>query len=411
MRNKIQGINMSHNLKIFLLCFSFALLLVGCAKKENIAETSSDTPITKETEFKYLILEGSAYNRGLVHGESLKNDINEVVSIWKAGLSKASGMDADTFIEKFLADTDFISAIKKWTPGLLEEVKGISDGSRIDFNTVLAFQLMDEVWLYMGEITSDSCSAIGMGKKGDSPSYVSQNMDLEYFRNGFQILLRIKYEESDLECFVFTCAGLIITNGMNNKSIGICVNAVSQLSYSREGLPVAFVVRGILEQTTLDSAVEFVKTVKHASGQNYVIGGSENVVDFEASSTKVVELTPASDTHSIYHTNHPIVNDDYNAKYKEFLGKTEGKKEFYSNSYVRLQSLEMRLKDVEKIDIDIIKSTLSSKDSAENPVCRSYNESMPFFTFGCTIMVLSESPELHVAPGPPDITPFQVFRF
>lgn len=402
---------MSHHFKIFLLCFSIVLLIVGCAKQENISETASDTPISNAVEFKYLVLDGSPYNRGLVHGKSLKNEINEVVTMWKAGLSKASAMDADSFIEKFLSDTDFISAIKKWTPGLLEEVKGISDGSEIDFNTVLAFQLMDEVWLYLGEITSESCSAIGMGKKGGNPSYVSQNMDLESFRQGFQILFRIKYDESDLECFVFTCAGLIITNGMNNKSIGVCVNAVSQLSYSREGLPVAFVVRGILEQTTLDNAVEFVKTVKHASGQNYVIGGPENVVDFEASSTKLIEYAPSPNTHAIYHTNHPIVNDDYNRKYKEFLEKSNGNEESDSDSFVRLQSLEVRLKEVEKIDVEIIKSILSSKDTAKNPVCRPYDKSNPYFTFGCTIMVLSESPELHVAPGPPDITPFQIFRF
>lgn len=402
---------MTYQRKIFFICFSILILLVGCAKQEKVSETTSDTPTSNEADFNYLVLEGSPYNRGFVHGKTLKDEINELVTKWKTDLSKASGMDADSFIEKFLTDTDFIPAIKKWTPGLLDEVKGISDGSEIDFNTIFAFQLVDEVWLYLGEITSESCSSIGMGKKGDSPSYVSQNMDLESFRNGFQTLLHIKYEDSDLECFAFTFAGFIVTNGMNNKSIGVCVNAVTQLNYSREGLPVAFVIRGLLEKTTLEDAVEFVKTVNHASGQNYVIGGPEDVVDLEASSSKVVEYVPASDGQAIYHTNHPLVNDDYNTKYKEFLEKTEGNKEFYPNSYVRLQSLDTRLKEIDNVDVETIKSALSSKDSAANPVCRSYDESIPYFTFGCVIMVLSESPELHIAPGPPDITPFQVFRF
>ncbi len=402
---------MNKTLKFFFMCFSIVLLLVGCTKQENISETASDTPISNVTELKLLVLEGSPYNRGLVHGKSLKDEINEIVTIWKTDLSKASGMNADSFIEKFLSDTDFISAIKKWTPGLLEEVKGISDGSEIDFNTILAFQLMDEVWLYLGEIASESCSVIGMSKKGSSPSYIAQNMDLETFRHGFQILLHIKYEKSDLECFVFTCEGLIITNGMNNKSIGVCVNTVSQLSYSREGLPVAFVVRGILEQTTLENAVEFVKTVKHASGQNYLIGDSKNIYDFEASSTKVVEYSPAPNFQAIYHTNHPLVNDDYNTRYKKLLEKSKKYEEFYPNSSARFQSLEMRLKKVEEIDIEVIKSALSSQDTVENPVCNPYDKSNPVFTFGCTLMVLSENPELHIAPGPPDVTPFQIFRF
>jgi isopenicillin-N N-acyltransferase-like protein len=402
---------MSKTLKISVLCFLTGLLLLGCAKKENTQEIVSDTPAATAPELKPIVLEGSPYNRGLVHGKTLKDEINEIVTIWKADLSKASGMNADAFIEQFLSATDFIPAIEKWTPGLMEEVKGISDGSEIDFNTILTFQLMDEVWLYLREINSESCSVLGMSKTDSSPSYVAQNMDLESFRQGFQVLLHIKHDNSDLESFVFTCAGLIITNGMNNKSIGVCVNTVAQLSYSKDGLPVAFVVRGILERTSLEAAVEFVKTVKHASGQNYCIGGPEKVYDFEASASKVVDYSSAPEIHVIYHTNHPLVNDDYNRIYKEFLSKSEEGEHFHPNSYARFQSLDKRLKTAQEIDIETIKSTLSSKDTAENPVCRSYDKAQPFFTFGCTIMVLSESPELHVAPGPPDVTPFQVFRF
>jgi hypothetical protein len=32
-------------------------------------------------------------------------------------------------------------------------------------------------------------------------------------------------------------------------------------------------------------------------------------------------------------------------------------------------------------------------------------------TYGCTIMVLGENPELHVSPGRPDEAQFQVLRF
>jgi hypothetical protein len=72
---------------------------------------------------------------------------------------------------------------------------------------------------------------------------------------------------------------------------------------------------------------------------------------------------------------------------------------------------EMRFREAKELDIEEITTVLSSYDSDEYPVCRPYDEAKPYFTFGCTIMVLSESPELHIAPGPPDVTPFQIFRF
>ena len=155
--------------------------------------------------------------------------------------------------------------------------------------------------------------------------------------------------------------------------------------------------------------MEFLHTIKPASGQNYVIGGPENAYSFEASTEKIIEYTP--DSHALYHTNHPLVNDDYNEKYKKFLEETKDTEDFYPNSVVRWQSLDKRLKELAEIDVDIIKSALSSKDSAKDPICRPYDTSIRFFTFGCTVMVLSENPELHVAPGPPDVTPFQIFRF
>jgi len=180
---------MNKTLKNSILFFSIAILFVGCNKPGSISEGRSDSPKSNITELKYLVLEGSPYNRGFVHGKTLKSEISEIVNRWNADISKSSGMDSDTLIKKFLADTDFITAIKKWTPGLLEEVKGISDGSEIDFDTILTYNLPDEVWHYIDENISDKCSAIGISKRGNMPSYVAQNMDLEHFRNGFQVLL------------------------------------------------------------------------------------------------------------------------------------------------------------------------------------------------------------------------------
>ena len=56
---------------------------------------------------------------------------------------------------------------------------------------------------------------------------------------------------------------------MNSRSVGVCVNAVTQLAYSPKGLPVAFVIRGILRQKTYDEAVKFLGDIPPAAPQNY----------------------------------------------------------------------------------------------------------------------------------------------
>ena len=76
-----------------------------------------------------LTLSGTPQERGRTHGRTLKEPIHALVKLWKADLTERYALPADTFIQKFLKDTDYIAAMKRWTPGLLEEVRGIAQGS------------------------------------------------------------------------------------------------------------------------------------------------------------------------------------------------------------------------------------------------------------------------------------------
>src|SRR5262249_47238069 len=143
-------------------------------------------------------LEGSPFDRGVTHGKTLKAQIHELMKHWKADLAERYKMPADAFIKKFVQQTAFQPAIKKWTPDLLDEVRGIAKGADLDFDTVFVFQLPDEYWVN-GPGIAEHCSAMGFSRRGDRPAYVAQNMDLEGFRDGYQVILHIKHADSKLE--------------------------------------------------------------------------------------------------------------------------------------------------------------------------------------------------------------------
>lgn len=366
-----------------------------------------------------LVLEGPPRKRGQVYGESLRPKIKEIISLWKEFLRVSRKVNPEEYIKKFLEETNFKPAIQKWTPKLLEETMGLSEGSGIDFETIFAFQLMDEEWwygsntLWKRRMKSKNCSDLGVFQQKGYPVMQAQNMDIPAFTDGFQVILHIKESDSSLEAMVFTFAGIIVTNGMNNRPIGVCVNTVSQLNYSTDGLPVAYAIRGLLEQNTHEEAVDFIKNIKHASGQNYIIGGKDRIYDFECSAHSVARFIPYEGANRVYHTNHPLVNEDQQML-KARMGKLPPPKKpkGLSNSEVRFQSLEKRLKDPGKtITMDTIKTTLSSHDHPQHPVCRHKISKNGGMTIGCTIMVLSSSPEFHVAPGPPCETDFHTFSF
>ena len=354
-------------------------------------------------------LSGTPRERGLAHGKALKKEIGEHVRLWKVSIARETKGDADAAIAALLKETSFEDATRKWTPDLLEEVRGLAEGSGQPYETMWAFQLVDEIWVWMDKRDAHHCSGAGASMRGDKPAFVSQNMDVEGFRDGFQTLLHIAPSADAPEQYVFTAAGVVALNGMNAAGVGLVVNTLSQLRSAREGLPVAFVIRGVLSKTTADDAVRFLKSVKHASGQNYLLGAGDRVYDFEASATKVVQASEGSEL--LWHTNHPIANDDYRDWWKEWLRTHDRDALLESNSGQRFQAVGRRLAGrVRETTAEDAKAALRSKDSAKNPVCRARVDDVKGFTFGSVVMTLSGKPFLEVAAGPPDANPSRGFE-
>lgn len=372
---------------------------------------------------EYVCIEGSPFNRGMIHGENLHAEIRELIGLWKKNIQRNTGMAAEDFITKFLNHTSYKTAVEQYTPDLLEEVKGIAEGSGIDFDTIFAFQLLDELILNAGDVVAH-CSSVGVNKTENKPTLIGQNWDIESYIHGFQTVLHVKEEISDLESFVFTYAGLIAAFGVNNKGVGICLNSLPILHYEKKGLPVAYVIRGVLENLTMEGAIRFIDEIEHASPQNYIIGDSEKIVDVECSSGKVVHFSIKDSPGIVYHTNHPLVNDDYDFKYLTLLKEREegvkSNKSYHKaveylekDSGTRFSNLQNRLGNFSagEITVDRIKSTLSSHDSPEYPICMDLGEETKLATIVSTVMELSDAPVFHVAFGPPDVTPFKAYKF
>jgi hypothetical protein len=310
-------------------------------------------------------------------------------------------MDSDLFIREFLNKTDYMSSIKKHTPDVLDELKGIAEGAKIDFETLYAFQLVDEFWVIGPDLVQNRCTSFGVKKSPGNPCYTAQTLDIPFFHD-YQTLIHMKDPKGGMETFLLTFPGFVGANGMNNSPVSVCVNAVTQLDHTCDGLPVAFVIRGCLERTSFKDAVKFIKTVTQGAPQNYLIGGADQVASFECSRNEVVEFVPFKGAGFTYHTNHPLVNFKYGKRMIDALKKQGKSVHEYSPRCSRFEWLRKNYQEQSRsFDLDELKKIFSNRD------CNINNRS----TFSCTIMVLAEKPELHITGGRPDEVPFQVFRF
>jgi isopenicillin-N N-acyltransferase like protein len=382
-----------------------------CQPVDNITAQQSE-----KRDVPLIELSGDSYNRGLQHGTQLKKEIAAVFAKWKMNIRKTTKADADSMIAAFTGATDFEPITRKYIPGILEEMKGIADGSGQSYADVFAFQLVDEFWVYLDKqanIANHHCSGIGVPATANHPAYIAQNIDLENYMHGFQVLLHLAPTATEPEQYIVSCAGLVALNGMNEKGIGLCVNTLMELQASVDGLPVAFIVRGVLRKQNGNEAMKFLKTVKHASGQNYILGIADSVYNFEASGKQVVRYLPkAGESSVVYHTNHALVNHDVKDWYKKYHEQVLNGETKNNNSETRFTSLHQRLnKQPADISTDVIKATLRSKDNVRNPVCRVFREGGGGFTFSSTLFTLGGKRSVQITYGSPDQSEYREYFF
>jgi isopenicillin-N N-acyltransferase like protein len=342
----------------------------------------------------FLHLSGPPRAQGRQHGETLRTSISDVRLRWRESLTQRFGVHPDSFIEAFLAQTRFVAAMRRWTPGLLEEVEGIAEGSGRSLTETLAFQFMDEEWWFgarhyrQPSAGPNHCSIIASrGCEGQAP-ILAQNMDLRAYLDGGQAVISTAIDGRP-RTMVMTICGMIGLCGANEAGVGVAVNTLWQLPSAADGLPVACVVREILEQPDLAAATKWICQPRHASGQHYLIGDQGGFASFEASATEVSNIL-WEDSPAFVHTNHSVA-----APPNERLKKAE------EDSRERYSTL-CTLMAAKTPTLDEVKAALSSREGLHPISVRpSPDDVTGTMTFASILIELKRPPTIQLAGGPP----------
>src|SRR5579864_3546916 len=272
-------------------------------------------------------------------------------------LARTAGDDVDSYIAAMLRETDFKPAIRRWAADLLDEVDATAAVAGVDPDVLFALQLLDEEWAFRARCAADKCSSFGIVAR-QGPTLVGQNMDLGDYTDGHQVMLHIGADGERPAALVFSTAGMIGLMGVNAAGVGICVNSIPQLPSAPEGVPVAFVLRRLLQCRDLAEAVDVVESIPHATNQHYVIAESGAVRSFEAGAGGVTEYRPPDPTR-VLHTNHPLSDAPATAEPESAR----------INSVTRLASLVGRL-GAGDVDLATAQAALCAKDDPVHPVSR-----------------------------------------
>ena len=354
----------------------------------------------------FLDIEGNATQRGQAHGEALRPVIRNAVSQWQEELAEAAKIPFETLLANFNAVTDYRHTIIQWAPHLLEEVHGIAAGAGLDCELIYAWQLVDEIIDFLIEhMYVEKCTLIGAYDQGaGSAPVVGKTQDLPHCYLGAHALIRTRYADSDIDIYNSTIAGILCQDGMN-RNLAFCCNHIGQLARDRRGLPVTYVSRLLLEKSgNVEQGHELLREIPHASGMNYGLADKCETRTFEVSSDQVVEFTPAPNLKRVWHTNHPVANDNYCRDIALWDRLTDQEAALTG---ARFDFIEREVRKADRpMSVARIQELLSSR---EVPVSCHTEDDYP--TINSVIMEMGENPVLLFAPGPPSQCDYIPFRF
>jgi hypothetical protein len=245
------------------------------------------------------------------------------------------------------------------------------------------------------------CTSLGVNNfiKDGGTNWNAQTIDIPTYYHKFPVLLDIKDKNSNSRKLVTTFAGYIGINGLN-ENISVTENSLTNLKSALNGLPVAFVSRGVLERKTFDDAVSYIKTIKHASGQNYIIVSRSNIISLECATDLITEYWPDSTKYYTFHGNNPLTNNSFHPFYNNYL----------KNLYGAIpEAISISDKKVETVSRQLTKNTIINAETIKNILSKEpvYNQN----TFAITIIELNKKyNRLYISLNESDSTKYMEFK-
>lgn len=291
---------------------------------------SSGQPLL-DVEHQQWIFNASVKQIGLAYGQQGRTQVLGSIAFYRRQFQETCNLDWPAV----RAEADrYVTSLTRLAPRHLEEIRGIAEGSGVDFLDILALNVRTEITFGLftdsststGETTSsvempesDGCTSLSWftGDHDDQPtflpkeassSYLAQNWDWMPGQRANLVALYISHASPELpKIATVTEAGLLAKTGLNSAGVGVCLNALRCRGVNRDQLPVHLALRRVLECSSRDEAVRALKQTGFAGcGHLLVADAKTGGVGLECTSRWIRELD-MDEVGRVHHTNHLLL--------------------------------------------------------------------------------------------------------
>ncbi|KAK7943717.1 isopenicillin-N n-acyltransferase [Apiospora aurea] len=278
---------------------------------------------------------GTPHEIGLQQGKQARTQVLGSLAFYRQLFQETCGLDWPAV----QAEAErYVAPLTRLAPRHLDEIRGIAEGSGVDFLDILALNVRTEI--NFGLFTdapatggtaaiskmpeTDGCTSLSWfsGDHKDGPasspkspfSYLAQNWDWMPAQRANIVILRIDNTTSPNnhplplpKIATVTEAGLLAKAGLNSHGVGVCLNALRCRGVDRTRLPIHLALRRALE---CPSRADATRTLRESGlagcGHILVADAATGGAGLECTSRWVRELGMDGDGR-VHHTNHLLL--------------------------------------------------------------------------------------------------------
>lgn len=349
-------------------------------------------------EIPFFEFGGSHKKIGRSHGEALRDKVKEHLDFVYVKCQHISGLEKQELLS---LSEGFIPYIKQYSPHLMDEIIGVSEGAGIETTEAVLIQIRQEV-LHVKRfgINEAECTtfAITSPYTTNSKTFAGQNADLSGPLEQFSVVVRFAAEKKP-KVQMIVPAGQISYIGMNSEGLSACANFLNCSGW-RTGYPRYMLSRLALEQPTIEQAIEAVLTPTRASSRNLLLAQKDGTM---------ADLELAVDTYSkvvkkggyLVHSNHFL-----DPQIVDLETSTENE---ITNSIKRYDRMKYLIESHKgTLAIENLKAFSKDHENAPDSICDHEMHKNDSHTFASMIVELSEL-KMEVALGLPCQNQHQTF--
>ena len=341
-------------------------------------------------------VQGDPVELGRGVGEAAREQIGGFVDLTLERLDRFDPVSRDAALA--IAKRSF-EHVAEYAPRLLEELRGMAEGARVGEQELMLLQVRNQ----LTPADREGCTSFAVSPAvcAEHHAVVAQNWDNDPALDPFTIVITRRPAGKPAHMSL-TQAGLIGYIGFNEAGVGLCLNTLQAPSRAR-GVPHYFIIRKILEATSLDAVIEAVQRAERAIPANIMLTTPEGPADLEVTLDDIRVLRNG-DSGIVTHTNHCIhpALRCFNDQFPELM-----------QSHDRLRRIDELFRSTGRpVGVPAMQEMLRDRKGAPRSICRwpSSDAETGHLASVFSVLIEADGGCMHVTRGNPCEAPYETYR-